>query len=151
MRLPGIHPNHHVRDLEKGSSDPFCDPSHVSEKITQSSDTTAWSSPDSEKDHPASGKENEEPDKLKDYDARPSPLWSVYMKEAESHDKALIETWKDDMEGVIIFAGLYSASLTAFLVDSYKQLQPDPPTQSVFLMQQTVILLAQISQQLGPN
>ncbi|ETW74680.1 hypothetical protein HETIRDRAFT_391344, partial [Heterobasidion irregulare TC 32-1] len=73
------------------------------------------------------------------------------MKEAESHDKALIETWKDDMEGVIIFAGLYSASLTAFLVESYQQLQPNSADQSAVLLQQTVSLLAQISQQLAPN
>ncbi|KAI0054442.1 hypothetical protein BV25DRAFT_1903870 [Artomyces pyxidatus] len=71
------------------------------------------------------------------------------------------------MEGVIIFvrtlspvrvqsltlrkAGLYSASLTAFLVESYKNLQVDPAQQSVLLMQQTVALLSQITQQLGPN
>jgi Family of unknown function (DUF6535) len=41
--------------------------------------------------------------KANDYDERAVKLWSVYTKEAESHDKALIETWKDDMEGVIIF------------------------------------------------
>ncbi|KAI0049017.1 hypothetical protein FA95DRAFT_1557285 [Auriscalpium vulgare] len=86
-----------------------------------------------------------------EYDERATKLWSVYVEEAESHDRALIETWKDDMEGIIIFAGLYSASLTAFLVESYHNLQPDPAEQNVFLMQQVVGLLSQISHQLGPN
>lgn len=38
-----------------------------------------------------------------EYDERAAKFWSVYIQEAESHDKALIETWKDDMEGIIIF------------------------------------------------
>jgi hypothetical protein len=38
-----------------------------------------------------------------EYDERATKFWSVYVQEAESHDKALIETWKDDMEGIIIF------------------------------------------------
>lgn len=38
-----------------------------------------------------------------EYDERAAKFWSVYVQEAESHDKALIETWKDDMEGIIIF------------------------------------------------
>ncbi|KAI0296963.1 hypothetical protein B0F90DRAFT_1617219, partial [Multifurca ochricompacta] len=77
--------------------------------------------------------------------------WSVYVQEAESHDKALVETWKDDMEGIIIFAGLYSASLTAFLVESYKTLSPDPITMNVYYTKQSVALLAQISAQLAAN
>ncbi len=41
-----------------------------------------------------------------EYDERATKFWSVYVQEAESHDKALIETWKDDMEGIIIFVRL---------------------------------------------
>ncbi|KAI9443588.1 hypothetical protein H4582DRAFT_1208323 [Lactarius indigo] len=63
-----------------------------------------------------------------EYDERATKFWSVYVEEAESHDKALIGTWKDDMEGIIIFAGLYS---------------------SAYYSQQSVVLLAQISAQLA--
>jgi len=38
-----------------------------------------------------------------EYDERAAKFWSVYVDEAESHDKALVETWKDDMEGILIF------------------------------------------------
>jgi len=38
-----------------------------------------------------------------DYDERATKFWSVYVEEAGSYDKALIETWKEDMEGIIIF------------------------------------------------
>jgi len=38
-----------------------------------------------------------------DFDDRAAQFWAVYVKEARGHDEALIGTWKDDMEGVIIF------------------------------------------------
>ncbi|KAJ7110664.1 hypothetical protein C8R44DRAFT_934383, partial [Mycena epipterygia] len=68
-------------------------------------------------------------------------LWAVYISEAETYDKALVDSWKSDMEGLLIFAGLFSASLTAFLVESYKTLNPDQGTI-------TIAVLAQISRQL---
>ncbi|KAJ7132539.1 hypothetical protein C8R44DRAFT_584719, partial [Mycena epipterygia] len=67
--------------------------------------------------------------------------WAVYISEAENYDKALIESWKSDMEGLLIFAGLFSASLTAFLIESYKTLNADQGTI-------TIAVLAQISLQL---
>ncbi|KAJ7907408.1 hypothetical protein B0H13DRAFT_1477356, partial [Mycena leptocephala] len=69
-------------------------------------------------------------------------LWAVYVSEAEKYDKSLVESWKNDMEGMPIFAGLFSASLTAFLIESYKTLTPDSGNS-------TIQLLAQISQQLA--
>lgn len=30
-------------------------------------------------------------------------LWSVYISEAEKYDKSLMESWKSDMEGMLIF------------------------------------------------
>ncbi|KAJ7325415.1 hypothetical protein DFH08DRAFT_645765, partial [Mycena albidolilacea] len=69
-------------------------------------------------------------------------LWSVYVGEAEKYDRALFESWKSDMEGMLIFAGLFSASLTAFLIESYKTLTQDSG-------EMTVLLLVQISQQLA--
>ncbi|KAJ6458692.1 hypothetical protein DFH09DRAFT_960926, partial [Mycena vulgaris] len=51
----------------------------------------------------------------------------------------VIESWKSDMEGMLIFAGLFSASLTTFIVESYKTLVQDPGDS-------TVQILTQISQ-----
>ncbi|KAJ6551967.1 hypothetical protein B0H19DRAFT_950089, partial [Mycena capillaripes] len=69
-------------------------------------------------------------------------LWSIYVGEAEKYDKRLVESWKGDMDGMLIFSGLYSASLTAFLVESYTTLQPDSGVTNT-------ALLAQISRQLA--
>jgi hypothetical protein len=46
-------------------------------------------------------------------------------------------------------AGLFSAALTSFLVDSVSNLQADPAQQMVFYQQQNVALLAQISHQIS--
>ncbi|KAF5357635.1 hypothetical protein D9758_007523 [Tetrapyrgos nigripes] len=69
-------------------------------------------------------------------------MWSIYIGEAERYDQALLKGWKEDMAGMLLFSALYSASLTAFLIESYKTLQPDPA-------QDTVSLLSKISQQLS--
>ncbi|KAJ7744684.1 hypothetical protein B0H16DRAFT_1559838 [Mycena metata] len=71
-------------------------------------------------------------------------IWSVYISEAETYDKALVESWKGDMDGLLIFAGLFSASLTAFIVESYKTLKPDSGDT-------TATLLNQISKQLAAS
>ncbi|TDL24018.1 hypothetical protein BD410DRAFT_720064, partial [Rickenella mellea] len=68
-------------------------------------------------------------------------MWSLYNAEAAKFDKALVESWKGDMEGILIFAGLFSASVTTFIIESYKKLSPDSGDM-------TVALLAQISSQL---
>ncbi|KAJ6542880.1 hypothetical protein B0H19DRAFT_1310917 [Mycena capillaripes] len=96
-----------------------------------------------------------------DEDAAAAKLWAVYVSEAEKYDRSLVETWKSDMEGLLIFVGnlnfqiasvltrvmqaaLFSAILTAFLVESYKSLTPDPGDL-------TVHILGQISQQLAAS
>jgi hypothetical protein len=36
-------------------------------------------------------------------DAPAANLWAVYVAEAERYDKGLVESWKSDMEGMLIF------------------------------------------------
>ncbi|KAJ7908478.1 hypothetical protein B0H13DRAFT_2193292, partial [Mycena leptocephala] len=63
-------------------------------------------------------------------------LWAVYIAEAEKYDKALVESWRSDMGGMLIFAGLFSGSLTAFIIESYRNLTPDSGDTTVLLLQQ---------------
>ncbi|KAI9435180.1 hypothetical protein H4582DRAFT_1817973, partial [Lactarius indigo] len=84
-----------------------------------------------------------------DFNDNANALWSLHMEEAMSHDEARIQSLKDDMDGVLIFAGLFSAALTSFLVDKIHDLQVDPAQQMVYYQQQNVALLAQISQQVS--
>ncbi|KAJ6631685.1 hypothetical protein B0H10DRAFT_2300371 [Mycena sp. CBHHK59/15] len=77
-------------------------------------------------------------------EAATAKLWAVYVAEAEKYDQALVDSWRSNMGGMLIFAGLFSASLTAFITESYQTLSPNTGAA-------TVVLLAQISQQLAAS
>ena len=109
----------------------------------------------------------ESPEHRKDFDEDANDLWSLYGKEAKSHDEARIKTLKGDMDGVLIFvcalcfsalpgltslafqAGLFSAVLTAFVVLKIQDLKVNPADKSAFYQNQTVYMLDRISQQLA--
>ncbi|KAI0000783.1 hypothetical protein BJV74DRAFT_766476, partial [Russula compacta] len=86
---------------------------------------------------------------IRDFDGSANALWTLYGKEAKSFDEARIKTLKDDMDGVLIFAGLFSAVLTSFIINSQQNLQPNPAEQTVYFLQHNVALLTQISQQIS--
>ncbi|KZT59305.1 hypothetical protein CALCODRAFT_431165, partial [Calocera cornea HHB12733] len=68
-------------------------------------------------------------------------IWRTYVEEADKHDEALLKKWGDGIDILLLFTGLFSAILSAFLVVAWGALQADP-TQS------TSDALAAISQQL---
>ncbi|KAG8942807.1 hypothetical protein FRC03_002874 [Tulasnella sp. 419] len=53
-------------------------------------------------------------------------FWGVYNKEADKEDNELIYSFAGDLDTLLIFAGLFSATNTAFIVESYKDLKQDP-------------------------
>ncbi|KAG6817305.1 hypothetical protein H0H87_010322 [Tephrocybe sp. NHM501043] len=75
------------------------------------------------------------------YDLGANAFWSLYVSEAEQHDKNTTETWKADMDSTLIFAGLFSAMVTSFIIESYKLLKVDNGDVTNALLVQ--ILLAQ--------
>ncbi|KAH9016055.1 hypothetical protein EDB84DRAFT_1239316, partial [Lactarius hengduanensis] len=52
-------------------------------------------------------------------------LWSMYLTEAEKQDAEVLESWKGDTNGILVFTGLFSATVAAFIIESYKKLSPD--------------------------
>ena len=61
---------------------------------------------------------SEAKEQLSDYDSRADGLWSVYIKEVESYDRALMEAWKGDLDSITIFmhSTPSSASCSTFLI-----------------------------------
>ncbi|KAF8816716.1 hypothetical protein BYT27DRAFT_6384599 [Phlegmacium glaucopus] len=82
-----------------------------------------------------------------DFDSGADKLWSIYNKEAENYDRALMETWKDDMDSIIIFVCMHHTNPGLAHPIQGRSYRSD----KCILLSQTVVLLAQISQQLGPN
>ncbi|KZV89523.1 hypothetical protein EXIGLDRAFT_677978, partial [Exidia glandulosa HHB12029] len=52
-------------------------------------------------------------------------VWRVYRDEATLYDKSMLNGWNKTLDILLIFAGLFSAVVTAFVIESYQQLQPD--------------------------
>ncbi|KIM33607.1 hypothetical protein M408DRAFT_19871 [Serendipita vermifera MAFF 305830] len=70
-----------------------------------------------------------------------APIWGLYLKETEAEDKELTELWNNSLDSLLIFAGLFGGILTAFLIESRKDLQEDPQQhllkQILFTLQQS--------------
>ncbi|KAJ7157346.1 hypothetical protein C8R46DRAFT_832313, partial [Mycena filopes] len=71
--------------------------------------------------------------------------WSIYLWQAKRYDRALVESWRDSVTGILIFAGLFSAVVTGFIVEGYKTLQPDPADSTNHLLAQISLQLAHMS------
>ncbi|PVG04922.1 hypothetical protein CPB86DRAFT_661860, partial [Serendipita vermifera] len=55
-------------------------------------------------------------------------IWGLYLEEAEAENRELMEPWNKDLDSLLIFAGLFASILTAFLIESRKELYKDPQT-----------------------
>ncbi|KAI0339617.1 hypothetical protein BDW22DRAFT_1431516 [Trametopsis cervina] len=61
--------------------------------------------------------------------------WAKCLKKLNKFDNDLVRGWKEDIDNLLILAGLFSAVLTAFIIDSYKLLQQDSAQASASLLQ----------------
>ncbi|KAJ8074315.1 hypothetical protein PM082_012627 [Marasmius tenuissimus] len=68
--------------------------------------------------------------------------WEEVMKRVDEIDGGMEKGWKEDIDTLLVFAGLFSAVVTAFTIESYQWLSEDPSDQSI-------AILAQISAQLN--
>ncbi|EJD47796.1 hypothetical protein AURDEDRAFT_61867, partial [Auricularia subglabra TFB-10046 SS5] len=52
-------------------------------------------------------------------------VWKTYRDERTRLDRDMLASWHKTLDVLLIFAGLFSAVSTAFIIESYKSLQPD--------------------------
>ncbi|KAI9439622.1 hypothetical protein H4582DRAFT_1767720, partial [Lactarius indigo] len=72
--------------------------------------------------------------------------FSMYIDRAERFDDENVENWKEGASSILVFTGIFSATVAAFIAMSYPLLQQDPNAPT------TQSLLIKISQQLAnPN
>ncbi|KAG8921183.1 hypothetical protein FRC02_000405 [Tulasnella sp. 418] len=55
-----------------------------------------------------------------------TPFWRAYMSEAGKYDKELIDGWSRTFDNFLVFSGLFTSVNTAFIIETYKRLEPDP-------------------------
>ncbi|KAF5327241.1 hypothetical protein D9619_004760 [Psilocybe cf. subviscida] len=64
----------------------------------------------------------------------PGDPWRICLEPLLLEDRAKCEAWRDEMQNLLIFAGLFSAVVTAFVIQSCQDLQPDNGNQAVNLL-----------------
>ncbi|KAJ6469847.1 armadillo-type protein [Mycena sanguinolenta] len=60
-----------------------------------------------------------------------SDLWSLYLKEANERAMAKVDLWKGSLKAFLLFAGLFAAVVSPFVLDSQAKLQPTSPATKV--------------------
>ncbi|KAI0635581.1 hypothetical protein C8Q77DRAFT_578350 [Trametes polyzona] len=70
------------------------------------------------------------------------PSWSDYASSMRKYDEAMVRGWKEEIDTLLVFAGLFSAVVTAFNIEAYHLLQDDSSGA-------TLLVLQQIAQQLA--
>ncbi|KAJ7484175.1 hypothetical protein FB451DRAFT_1083552, partial [Mycena latifolia] len=61
-------------------------------------------------------------------------FWNLYKTLADEHDKEFLEKYSSDLDTSLIFAGLFSAVSSAFIIQIQPELQPDPNDMNQALM-----------------
>ncbi len=88
----------------------------------------------------------------------------MYLTEAEKQDTQVTESWKGDTDGILVFVsscavplvhihrlkhvlktGLFSATVAAFIIESYKTLSPDSGDTANALLAQISVQLVNIA------
>ncbi|KZV96326.1 hypothetical protein EXIGLDRAFT_671188, partial [Exidia glandulosa HHB12029] len=77
--------------------------------------------------------------------------WRKLNNLVEKYDKSLCESYREQIDTLLVFAGLFSAVVTAFAVESYQWLQEDPAERSAELLGQAVQLLSSLANQSIPT
>ncbi|KAH9983055.1 hypothetical protein BJV74DRAFT_54400 [Russula compacta] len=81
-----------------------------------------------------------------DYFDSSGPLFSMYLDKAEEEDRNLVESWRGDADGMLIFIGLFSAVVAQLLAMSIPELQPNSQDTSAYYLAH---IYQQISQSNG--
>ncbi|KAL1945558.1 hypothetical protein VTO73DRAFT_2409 [Trametes versicolor] len=76
---------------------------------------------------------------------RKTKAWSDAAEMVQTYSDEMIKRWKEEIDTYLVFAGLFSAVLTTFNVQSYLLLQPPAPDPSIAVLQQISSQLASFS------
>ncbi|KIK55321.1 hypothetical protein GYMLUDRAFT_841952, partial [Collybiopsis luxurians FD-317 M1] len=68
-------------------------------------------------------------------------VWKVYLDEAENYDDEMLKGFKDTIDSLLIFAALFSAVVTTFVVSTAGSLQPDYSQITATLLAEQVQLI----------
>ncbi|KAH8823218.1 hypothetical protein DL96DRAFT_1818972 [Flagelloscypha sp. PMI_526] len=81
------------------------------------------------------------PDPLGEEARDEARVWATYLDEAESYDHDMIQGFRDTIDSLLVLAGLFSAVVATFVIQTSQSLKPDYAKLGVFLQLEQVALL----------
>ncbi|KAF5357610.1 hypothetical protein D9758_007397 [Tetrapyrgos nigripes] len=70
-------------------------------------------------------------------------VWKVYLDEAEETDREMLSGFRDTLDALLVFAALFSAVVTSFVISAVESLQPDySQITAMLLVEQNLLLRA---------
>ncbi|KAK7456359.1 hypothetical protein VKT23_010606 [Stygiomarasmius scandens] len=87
------------------------------------------------------------PDTLGEEFSDNARVWKVYLDEAESYDDDMLKGFRDTIDSLLVFAALFSAVVTTFVIKTIEALEPDfgqitAQVTATFMQEQIQILRA---------
>ncbi|KAK7043842.1 hypothetical protein VNI00_008007 [Paramarasmius palmivorus] len=77
------------------------------------------------------------PEEKKPTDSKSDPLQKI-LEAAEKYDKDLVKGWTEDIDTLLVFSGIFSGVVAAFVIESYHKLEEDPADKTAALIEQLV-------------
>ncbi|KAH9061971.1 hypothetical protein EDB87DRAFT_1682635 [Lactarius vividus] len=84
--------------------------------------------------YPPQSVPTQEPQGVSNFIDGSGPIFSTYMEMATEEDKKLVENWKADADGILIFTGLFSAAVASLISVSIQDIRPNPQDTSNFYL-----------------
>ncbi|KAK0442890.1 hypothetical protein EV421DRAFT_2082008, partial [Armillaria borealis] len=69
-----------------------------------------------------------------------SRVWRTYEDEGRKHDANMVEESRDNVDVLLVFAGLFSAVVTTFVAQTSQSLQPDYAAMSASILYESVLV-----------
>ncbi|PFH45762.1 hypothetical protein AMATHDRAFT_88670 [Amanita thiersii Skay4041] len=98
--------------------------------------------PSIQRNAPSVTEQNPEPEKPGVPKPKGGDHWNHCYELLQDHDKGMCDTWKSEIDNLLLFSGLFSGVITTFVSQSFTWLKPD-------ISNESLVLLERISRQLN--
>ncbi|KAH9011965.1 hypothetical protein EDB83DRAFT_348331 [Lactarius deliciosus] len=84
--------------------------------------------------YPPQSAPTQEPRGMSNFVDGSGPIFSMYLEMATEEDKKMVEGWKADADGILIFTGLFSAAVASLISVSIQDIRQNPQDTSNFYL-----------------
>ncbi|KAH9016853.1 hypothetical protein EDB85DRAFT_2155594 [Lactarius pseudohatsudake] len=84
--------------------------------------------------YPPQSAQNQPPHGVSNFVDGSGPIFSMYLEMATEEDRKMVENWKADADGILIFTGLFSAAVASLISVSVQDIRPNPQDTSNFYL-----------------